>query len=368
MTYPRDYDLIVVGAGPAGSAAAITAARNGGRVLLLERGRYPRHKVCGEFVSAEAIELLASLLPDRGRTLLAQAPRIHRARLFAATTAINVDIDPPAIALTRFDMDAALFRAAELAGATTLQQTAVASVQHDERGFIASTPDGTFAAPALIVTAGRWSNLNSSEDSTLQSAPKVLGIKVHFRDPDHSIATEVVELHFFEGGYCGVQSVADGIVSACAMVRANVATTLPHVFARCPSLHSRTTDWRPLFEPVTTFPLLFREPCPESDDILYAGDAAGFVDPFIGDGISLALNSGAQAAQALAPVWRGVSDVTSAAVNYRAEYEARFVPVFRNAARIRRLLALPQALQAAAAQLMRIPLVSKQFVRLTRAA
>jgi flavin-dependent dehydrogenase len=374
MTHASDYDLIVVGAGPAGCAAAITASRNGARVLLLERGRYPRHKVCGEFVSAEAIQLLAFLLPGEERHLLANAPRIHRARLFAAST-INIEIDPPAIALTRYDMDAALFRAAELAGVTALQQTTVTTVQRDAHGFVASIPDASFSAPALIVTAGRWSNLDRARNSERvhhsseqQDVPKLIGVKAHFHDPNRTIASDVVELHFFEGGYCGIQSVADGVVSACAMVRADVATTLPQVLALCASLHSRAREWHPLFEPVTTSPLLFREPRPEHDGVLYAGDAANFVDPFIGDGISLALNSGALAAQALAPVWRGESNLDKAADNYRAEYERRFLPVFRNAARIRSLLTLPPALQKAAAQLMRIPAVSRRFVRLTRAA
>jgi flavin-dependent dehydrogenase len=368
------YDLIVVGAGPAGCAAAITAARNGSRVLLLERGRYPRHKVCGEFVSAEAIQLLACLLPNNGRSLLTNATRIHQARLFAASTTVNVQIDPPAIALTRYDMDSALFRAAELAGVIALQQTAVTSVRRDAHGFVASIPDATFSASTVIVTAGRWSNLDpvrrGNSERVLHSSaqPKLLGIKAHFRDHNRTMASDAVELHFFEGGYCGVQSVADGVVSACAMVRADVATTLPQVFARCASLHSRVRDWQPLFAPVTTAPLLFREPRPEHDGVLYAGDAANFVDPFIGDGISLALNTGALAAQALAPVWRGESDLSKAAEKYRAEYERRFFPVFRNAAWIRRLLALPQALQKATAQLMRIPAVAREFVRLTRAA
>ncbi|MGH9566287.1 MAG: FAD-dependent oxidoreductase, partial [Candidatus Angelobacter sp.] len=57
-----EYDLIVVGGGPAGCACAITAARSGARVLLLEKETFPRHKVCGEFVSPESVRLLAALL------------------------------------------------------------------------------------------------------------------------------------------------------------------------------------------------------------------------------------------------------------------------------------------------------------------
>ena len=56
------YDLAIIGGGPAGTSAAISAARQGARVLLLERGRFPRHKVCGEFVSAESLTLLKDLL------------------------------------------------------------------------------------------------------------------------------------------------------------------------------------------------------------------------------------------------------------------------------------------------------------------
>src|SRR5215475_14451205 len=71
------YDLAVVGGGPAGTSAAITAAGYGATVLLLEKGSFPRSKVCGEFVSAEALALLASLLGSRD--LVARAPRLGRA-------------------------------------------------------------------------------------------------------------------------------------------------------------------------------------------------------------------------------------------------------------------------------------------------
>jgi flavin-dependent dehydrogenase len=76
------YDLIVIGGGPAGSSAAITAARSGARVLLLERGRFPRQKVCGEFVSAESLGLLENMLDAEQRPLLGDDIRIKRTQVF----------------------------------------------------------------------------------------------------------------------------------------------------------------------------------------------------------------------------------------------------------------------------------------------
>ena len=70
------YDLIIIGGGPAGTSAAIFAARLGASVLLLERGRFPRHKVCGEFVSAESLSLLRDLLDHQYVALIRDAVRI----------------------------------------------------------------------------------------------------------------------------------------------------------------------------------------------------------------------------------------------------------------------------------------------------
>src|ERR1700733_1233359 len=99
------HELIVIGGGPAGMAAAITATRSGRGGVLLERGKYPRHKVCGEFVSAESLGLLRSLLSRSYQSLLDDAQRISTGRIFLDGRMLNAPIDPPAASIARFDLD-----------------------------------------------------------------------------------------------------------------------------------------------------------------------------------------------------------------------------------------------------------------------
>src|ERR1700733_12119377 len=95
----KPFDLVVIGGGPAGTAAAITATRSGARVLLLEAKDFPRHKVCGEFVSAESLDVLAELFRDSesGRALLDTAPVMRRARLFLGSRTVEAPVAPAAV-------------------------------------------------------------------------------------------------------------------------------------------------------------------------------------------------------------------------------------------------------------------------------
>jgi flavin-dependent dehydrogenase len=362
------FDLAIIGAGPAGCAAAIIAARSGTRVLLLERGRFPRHKVCGEFVSAESLELLANLLTDNYTKLAVQAPRIPHARAFIDGKVITAEIDPAAASIARFDLDSALWDACSATGVDCQSAMPVRAV--DGVGpFQIVTQDAIFEAAAVINASGRWSNLTSPELRSRVGAVKWLGIKAHFAE----IATPAsVDLYFFDGGYCGVQPVAHNpgsatTINVCAMVRADVARTVEHVFAQHHSLAERCQAWQRITEPVTTSALGFDKPQPVKDGMLQAGDAAAFVDPFIGDGISLALRSGALAAECLAPFLKKKCSLDDAAARYCREYEVRFGSVFRTSSRLRSLLRWPKVVRKPIlAVLASAPSLSNQIVRMTR--
>jgi halogenation protein CepH len=151
------------------------------------------------------------------------------------------------------------------------------------------------------------------------------------------------------------------------MVRAEVASTMQDVFRQHLQLEERSREWKALIDPVTTSPLLFRSPAPERDGILVVGDAALFVDPFIGDGISLALKSGVLAAKSLVPFFRNELSLRDAARSYRQLHQQRLVPVFKVSSILRRTLELPRLIRVPMTYMVRnSPALSRYLVDRTR--
>jgi menaquinone-9 beta-reductase len=364
----NSYDLIVAGAGPAGCAAAIVARRHGARVLLLERGRFPRHKVCGEFVSAESLSLLEGLLTVQDRQLIAHAPRIRQGRIFADGAEIQAPIHPPAASISRFDMDCALWKACVESGMDTREEAAVQAV-HGTGPFAVSIAGENVEAKAFINATGRWSNLTSATVRAAATGERWVGLKAHFQESHPPVS---VDLYFFAGGYCGVQPVgrqsqASGVVNACAMVKATAATTLADVLRLHPALDERSRGWQTFTHPVSTSPLVFREPELVKDGILQVGDSATFVDPFIGDGISLALRSGALAGECLARFFAGECALEQAANRYTQQYRERLAHVFRNSSMLRRGLSWPRIIRRPVLALFeRTPGLARRLVMMTR--
>lgn len=351
------YDLIIIGAGPAGSACAITAARAGAKVLLLEKDRFPRQKVCGEFVSPESLGLLHGFLEDKR---FRSCPKVVSSRIFLDNKTLALDVSPAAQSIPRFDLDPALFAAAQNAGATAHEGLSVQEVQRNGI-FHVRTLESSYSARAIVNATGRWSKLTQFD---VAGKDKWIGLKAHFTEPS---PPQTVDLYFFPGGYCGVTPVGSNSVNACAMVRADAAHTLEDVFAKEPRLFQRSRDWQPLYSAVTTSPLYFREPETESDGMFLAGDAAGFIDPFAGDGISLALQSGTLAAQSIVPFLHETCSLEQAHQQYQSAYSKRFAPAFRNAARLRSALAAPKWVRSAALAFAAVPGVGKILVSGTRA-
>jgi flavin-dependent dehydrogenase len=261
--------------------------------------------------------------------------------------------------------------------------------------FTLTSQGEIFKARAVVNATGRWSNLASTAARASATSPmrkdRWIGVKAHFREnsapnassareaaPDALVRGDSVDLYFFDGGYCGVQPVdlvsddqsqngAGTRINACAMVRADVATAIAEVLRRHPALLERSRSWQPLMEPVSTSPLVFHQPEPVIDSMLQAGDSATFVDPFVGDGISLALRSGALGAECLLPFFRGECTLAQAAEEYCALYKLRLASVFHASSRLRRMLNWPTIVRKPILSLLeKTPSLTRQLVKMTR--
>jgi flavin-dependent dehydrogenase len=199
-----------------------------------------------------------------------------------------------------------------------------------------------------------------------------VGVKAHFREKAISTPPSV-DLYFFDGGYCGVQPItgsqnsAGTAVNACAMVRADTATDLHEVLKLHPALRERSKAWELLMDPVTTSPLVFHPPEPRQNGMLQTGDAATFVDPFIGDGISLALRSGDLAGTCLVPFFHGECSLDAATADYTHLYQNRLAPVFRASSRLRNLLRWPGMVRKPVLSILeKTPSITRRLVTMTR--
>ena len=254
------------------------------------------------------------------------------------------------------------------AGVRAEEGTAIQKVDRSD-GFRVTTANGSFTARAVVNATGRWSQLarpaTDVPKNSSKSSEKWIGVKAHFTEDAPPLS---VDLYFFDGGYCGVTPISDKSVNACALVRADVAHSLDEVLTLHPELRRRSRDWQPLFTPLATSGVHFQPPRTESEGMMLAGDAAAFIDPYTGDGISLALHSGTLAGRALLPFLRNQTTLDQAHGAYRKSYMRHLAPAFRHSAWVRRVLTAPPwarslALSLAGTRPMARALVSGTRVR-----
>jgi menaquinone-9 beta-reductase len=354
----KTFDLGIIGGGPAGTSAAITAADLGFNVVLLEAGSFPRHKVCGEFVSGEAFSLLARLL--RTEDLVASALRVSVARVFLDERVLELPVHPAAAGISRHDLDDALWKAASGRGVVARERCRVQQVRSAEDYFSIQLEEEELLAHAVINASGRWSNLRAQKP---EQEEQWIGLKAHFMEASFSSSCD---LYFFEGGYCGVQPLGHRVVNAAAMVKPNIARSLKAVLSLNSALRERSNEWELASPLVSTAPVFFRPVQTSEAGMILAGDAAAFIDPFAGDGISMALHSGRLAALALASYLSGECSLQRAMQSYDRSHRELIQPALRNARRLRRLLRLPRTLRATAMSLLKFPLLAQAAVQETR--
>ena len=294
---PEMTSPLIIGGGLAGAAAGIDLARSGQAPLLLERETGPHDKICGEFLSGEAVAALAGLGVDARR--LGAVP-ITRVEINAGHRQAAAALPFPALSLSRRVLDEAMLERAVAAGVAVQRGV---SVRGSADG-VAQTTAGDLAAPALLLATGK----HDVRGLPRPDGPDEIGFKMYFRDPTLSRRLAgAVAVTFFDGGYAGLQPVEGGRLNLCLLVNGAHYREL----GNWPALLARLTREPALAaladaEPLLPRPLaISRVPYghlagPTTDGLWRLGDQAAVIPSFCGDGMAIALESGRLAATMLA--------------------------------------------------------------------
>ncbi len=302
--------VLVIGGGLAGTAAAITLARAGQPVTLFERDSEPKHKVCGEFLSGEALDLLEILGLDVAA--LGAVP-VRKVRLCSGSQVTESTLPFAALSLTRLHLDKAMLDAAVAAGAEVRRGLAVEALDRSgpaNEGWTARLSDGALCSGERVVLASGKHDLRGySRPRGVQG--NLVALKTYWRlaPAQHEALGGAVELLLHPGGYTGLQCVEGGVANLSALIDRRALAKLGGAagfFAMlrksCPHAEDRLRD----AEPVLTKPLAlsaipygFLRRHAIDANLWAVGDQAAVIPSFTGDGMSIALYSGVRAAESL---------------------------------------------------------------------
>jgi len=366
-------DVLIAGGGPAGAVAATVLARAGARVLVLERARFPRAKLCGDTLNPGALAVMDRL--GLGCALGSSIPLAGM--IVTGDDGIRVEGRYEGVtgrAIARRDLDWALLMAAAGAGARIEQDVLVQGPLVDSSGhdvgveglLINGTARRPLRIPARIVIAadGRYSRVARALGlSRSASHPRRWAIGGYFENVGSM--TAFGEMHVRTAHYVGVSPLPNGVTNACVVTPnppgRSTAEFLTTTLRSDSQLGHRFADARMVTEPICLGPLAVDAAGAGAPGLLLAGDAAGFVDPMTGDGLRFALRGAELAArEALHALEHGFG---SAHLRLLSARRREFAAKWRFNRSVRWLVAHPRGVRAAGYGASLLPRLLQQAIR-----
>ncbi len=324
MSKPEnDADVIVVGAGPGGSATAAHLARAGVKTLLLEKTEFPREKVCGDGLTPRAVKELLALdidlttqgwIKNKGLRIIGGG---HRLELPWPELSVFPDYG---LVRTRADLDQILAQKAVAVGADLHESTSVTGPVMEQDRIVGVTTknaageERTYRAPIVVAADGNSSRLSLSMGLTKRDdRPLGVAVRTYFRSPRHEDDWLESWLELWDQdrllpGYGWVFGVGDG-TSNVGLGILNSSPAFANVDSRALLMRwadSMPKEWGYVPEEMVgpirgaALPMGFNRTPHFHQGMLLVGDAGGMVNPFNGEGIAYAMESGRIAAETIA--------------------------------------------------------------------
>jgi len=301
-------DVVIIGGGLAGLTGAIHLSKKGLKVTLIEKSDYPRHKVCGEYISNEILPYLIWLGADVSQLSPTNITEFQFTTLNGKMAKTELPLG--GFGISRYMLDHFLYQKALENGCTIIKET-VSNVSFSTDLFTITTPEQTLSAKIVLGAFGKRSNMDQvlSRAFITKKSPW-LAVKAHYSG---EFSDDVVALHNFNGGYCGVSKVENNTINVCYLADyktfkkyKNIDEYQQNVLYKNIHLKNVFENYQPVFEkPLTISQISFDKKQPVENHILMIGDTAGLIHPMCGNGMAMAIHSAKIASELILDYYSG---------------------------------------------------------------
>ncbi len=287
--------VCIIGGGLAGLVSAIHLARQNIDVILFEKQAYPRHKVCGEYISKEILPYLNSLDINLFKH---QAIDITHLKLsHQSGQSLEQKLPLGGVGISRYTIDFLLVKKAETEGVNIIQDEVLETI-YKESHFLIQTKTQSLKSDFVIAAHGKRSGFDKTlKRKFIQLKTPWIGIKAHYKSANFD--ENLVELHNFKGGYCGLSMVENRHINLCYLVHQNEFKKYKSIekfnqnsLTQNPHLKNFLSHSEPVFEKhLSISQISFQNKPTVQNHVLFAGDAAGLIHPLCGNGMAMAIHS-----------------------------------------------------------------------------
>lgn len=364
------FDVIIVGGGLAGLTNAIHLSKFKQRVLLIEKKSYPKHKVCGEYISNEVLPYLNSLGID---PIKEGAKKISKVQVSSTKGNLIKGVLPlGGFGMSRYFLDSLLLKKARFNGVQVLKNS-VDSIHFKNGVFTVQTKDSKlFESKITIGAFGKRSELDMKMNRKfIQKKSPYLAVKIHVKG---DFSENLIALHNFKGGYCGVSKVENNSINLCYITEYHLFKNYKNILDFQQQVVFKNQHLKKIFEesisvfekPLTISQISFETKNPVENHIIMCGDTAGMIHPLCGNGMGMAIASARLASELILKYLNGeIKTRESLEKQYFKDWNKQFKTRLRTGHFIARLFRSEIFSQIAYSILKMIPFLLPKMIQFT---